>query len=300
VKDGPVDFHIHSTFSSDGDFSPRQLAVMARENGFAAYCISDHDTVAAYPQAVEDGLAEGVEVVPSMEVTTLYQGREFHCLLPLLDWTHPIVDHIARYVSDARWVEARERVELLRTKAGLDITWAEVEVKAGTTPPLGVFIAQVVLERPASRRHPKLAKYYDVGRVPRPLQQFYVDFFTLDKEAYVPKRHIPLYEVLETAPASGAVPVLSHPGAYFQNATPEDLKDLRDHGLEGLEVFTSYHDEDQTRFFEAQARALDLVATAGSDFHGQVKPHVPFGLIKDGHYGMIDALRKRRRGAYGV
>ena len=62
------------------------------------------------------------------------------------------------------------------------------------------------------------------------------------KPAFVPKRHIPLLEVLETAPASGAVPVLSHPGAYFENATPEDLKDLQAHGLDGLEVFTSYHD----------------------------------------------------------
>ena len=248
MKDGLVDFHIHSTFSSDGEFSPAELAVMARENGFAAYCISDHDTVAAYPQAVEDGRREGVEVVPSMEVTTLYDGREFHCLLPFLDWTHPVVGRIARHVSEARWLEARERVELLN-KHGLDISWEEVAAKAGTTPPLGVFIAQVVLDKPESRRDPRLTSYYDpIGR-PRQPKHFYIDFFTEGKPAYTPKGHIPLLEVLESAPASGAVPVLSHPGAYFQNTTREDLVRLKEKGLAGLEVFTSYHTAEQTALF---------------------------------------------------
>jgi hypothetical protein len=234
-----------------------------------------------------------------MEVTTVYAGREFHCLLPFLDWTHPVIGRIARHVSEGRWVEARERVDLLR-RFGLDLTWEEVAAKAGQNPPLGVFIAQVLLDKPESRKDPRLAPYYDAAGRPLMPKYFYLDFFVEGKPAFVPKRHIPLLEVLETAPASGAVPVLSHPGAYFENATPEDLKDLRGHGLEGLEVFTSYHDEAQTLFFAEQARVLNLVATAGSDFHGRVKPHVPFGLIKDGHYGMISALRKRRKGDHGL
>ena len=180
------------------------------------------------------------------------------------------------------------------------MTAANPAARAGATPPLGVFIAQVLLDKPESLRDPRLSKYYDAAGRPLMPKYFYLDFFLEGKPAFVPQRHIPLFDVLETAPNAGAVPVLSHPGAYFENATPEDLKDLRERGLEGLEVYTSYHDEAQTRFFGEQARALDLVATAGSDFHGRVKPHVPFGLIKDGHYGMISALRKRRRGEHGI
>ncbi len=298
MTEGYVDLHIHSTFSSDGDFTPRQLVEMARDNGFAAISISDHDSVAAYPEVVEAGRAAGVEIIPSMEVTTTYDDREFHCLLPLLDWAHPVVRRIAAHVSDWRWIEARERVDLLR-HFGLDIEWEEVAAKAGRTPPLGVTIAQALLEKPGSRKDPRLAKYYDGSGRPLPPKFFYLDYFIAGRPAYVPKNHIPLLEVLDLAPESGAVPVLSHPGAYFENATPADLKSLRERGLEGLEVYTSYHDEAQTRFFAEAARELDLVATAGSDFHGRVKPQVPFGLIIDGHYGMITALRKRRRGAHG-
>lgn len=294
MKPGFVDLHIHSTVSSDGEFTPAQIVAMAREAGFVAVSFADHDTVAAYPEAIEVGRAADVEVVPGMEVTTTYEGREFHCLLPLLDWTHPAIARISSFVSDGRWIEARERVENLR-RLGLDLTWEEVEAAVGGTPPLGVRIAQILLDKPESRRDPRLAAYYDEAGRPRAPKHFYIDFFMEGKPAFARKRHIPLLDVLEQAPASGAVPVLSHPGAYFQNTTRADLARLRDRGLEGLEVYTSYHDEAQTRFYAEAARDFDLVATAGSDFHGRVKPQVPFGLIRDGHYGMMTALRSRRR-----
>jgi hypothetical protein len=105
---------------------------------------------------------------------------------------------------------------------------------------------------------------------------------------------MPLLEVLALAPEAGAVTVLSHPGAYFQNTTREDLVDLKARGLVGLEVFTTYHDEAQTGRYAGIAAELDLVATAGSDFHGGVKPHVPFGAVRAGGPAMVEALRERR------
>ncbi len=294
MKPGFVDFHIHSTFSSDGEFTPAQIVAMARAAGFVAVSFSDHDTTAAYPAAIETGRAADVEIVPGMEVTAMYDGREFHCLLPLLDWTHPAIARISGYVNDGRWIEARERVDNLR-RLGFDLSWEEVEAAVGGTPPLGVRIAQILLDKPGSRRDPKLRPFYDEAGRPIAPKHFYIAYFMEGKPAFAPKRHIPLLDVLDLAPASGAVPVLSHPGAYFQNTTRADLAKLRARGLEGLEVYTSYHDEAQTRFFAEAARDFDLVATAGSDFHGRVKPQVPFGLIRDGHYGMIDALRSRRR-----
>ena len=83
---GLVDFHVHSNRSCDGDFSPAELVGFAAARGFQAISIADHDTVAAYPEVVEDGRKAGVEIIPGIEVTTLYDGREFHLLLPFVDW----------------------------------------------------------------------------------------------------------------------------------------------------------------------------------------------------------------------
>jgi len=294
VTNGPVDLHIHSNRSSDGDFPPAELVRRAAAEGFAAISIADHDTVAAYPEAVEEGRAAGVEVVPSMEVTALYEDREFHCLLPFLDWTSPVIAAIAGRVSKGRYVEAEERVANLR-RLGFDLTWEEILAASPAAAPLGVTIARILLEKPGSADVPALRPYFDGDAVrPRGPSHFYRDYFMEGKPAFVPKRHIPLVEVLEKAPETGAVPVLAHPGAYFQNTTRQDLAFLRERGLQGVEVFTSYHENGQVAYYGAAARDLDLVPTAGSDFHGRVKPHVEFGSIRDGGYWMIEALRERR------
>jgi len=293
---GFVDLHIHSRFSSDADFSPAELVEMARAAGFAAISITDHDTTAAYPGAIEAAAGTGVEMVPGMEVTTLYDGREFHLLLPYLDWTSPVIARIAERVSSGREVEARERVAAL-SELGIALTWDEVEAASPAAPPLGVTIAQILLDKPASKAVPALRKYYENPGRTWAASLFYRDYFMEGRPAFVPKRHIALLDVLDLAPASGAVPVLAHPGAYFENATRDDIAALKGRGLAGLEVFTSYHTPEQTAHYRGLASELDLVATAGSDFHGRIKPHVRFGDIRDGGREVLDGLLARRRPA---
>jgi predicted metal-dependent phosphoesterase TrpH len=289
-----VDLHIHSNRSSDGDFSPAELLGMARTNGFAVISIADHDTVAAYPEAVLISEGSGVEVVPSMEVTTLFEGREFHVLLPFLEWDSPVVEKISARVTEGRWLEARERVEKLRA-LDIGIAWDEVEAGSRGTAPLGVKIAQILLDKPESRANQDFRKYYHHGSEPEPVpSRFYQDFFLEGKPACAKKHHIALLDVLDMAPGARAVPVLAHPGAYFQNTTAGDLAKLKARGLVGVEVYTSYHDERQTVYYTGLARTLDLVPTAGSDFHGRVKSHVAFGSVKDGRPWMVDELRTRR------
>ena len=291
---GYVDLHIHSDRSSDGTYAPAELVRLAAANGFAAISIADHDTVAAYPEAIEAADGSGVEVVPSMEVTTLFDDREFHLLLPFADWASPVIGRIGECVSKGRLIEARERVEKLRG-IGLAITWEEVEAASRSTPPLGVTIAQILLDKPGSKDDPALKKYFEGEALQWAPYHFYRDYFMEGRPAFVTKRHIALLEVLEMAPEAGAVPVLAHPGAYFENATREDLVRLKERGLAGLEVYTSYHQPEQTAFYAGLAGELDLVPTAGSDFHGRIKPHVFFGYIKDGGVWMVEELRKRRR-----
>ena len=288
-----VDFHIHSNRSCDGDFSPRAIVRFAKDKGFKAISIADHDTVAAYPDAVEYGKKVGVEVIPGIEVTTLYGGREFHLLLPFVDWRSADLRAIISRMTESRLAEARERVDKLRER-GLDLTWDEVWDKSQACPPLGVKIAQILLEKPESGGNPILGKYFEEENRLQGPYVFYQDYFMEGKPAYVPKRHVPLLEVLAAAPRTGGVPVLSHPGAYFQQTTREDLEVLCERGLAGIEVYTSYHTAEQVAAYRRMAEDMGLVPTAGSDFHGKIKPHVAFGALTEGKYWMVEELRKRR------
>jgi hypothetical protein len=291
--DGQVDLHIHSSKSSDGSFTPFHLLKLAKEQGLRAISISDHDTVEAYPEALESSSRLGVELIPSVELTTLFAGREFHLLLPFVHWESRPLKRILNKVSQARVEEAKERIAKLRT-LGFDITLEEVNRKTKSTPPLGVTIAQVLIDKGEKEKNPALEKYYRGQNLYFAPYLFYKDYFMAGGPAFVPKRTMGLVDVLGFLAKDGAVPVLAHPGAYFERATKDDLATLKESGLAGLEVYSSYHDSEQIRFYKGLSEELDLVATAGSDFHGRIKPHIPFGAIKEGNYRMVEELKKRR------
>jgi predicted metal-dependent phosphoesterase TrpH len=293
---GRIDLHVHSDKSSDGDFTPGELVGFAREHGMRAISIADHDTVAAYPEAVEAGGRAGLEVIPSMEVTSVFAGREFHILLPFVDWTAPAVRRIVDKQTECRKVETGERVEKIR-RLGFDLTMDEIEAKSNGAAVLGVKIAQILLENPANERRPALAPFYRPENRSHAPYLFYKEYFAEGRPAYVPKRFIGSLEVLAAAPEAGSAPVLAHPGAYFQRTTADDARLLAENGLAGLEVYNFYHTGEQTAFYRDLAEELGLVATAGSDFHGRIKPHVAFGALAEGDYGMVERLRERRRGA---
>ena len=288
-----VDLHIHSNKSSDGDVSPYDIVQLAKEEGLRAISISDHDTVSAYPEALYYGKEAGVEIIPNIELTTLYEKREFHLLLPFVDTSNDILNEIVNKVAEGRLDEARQRVQKLK-ELEFDITWEEVIEQSGGQPPLGVKIAQILLKKQEKSGNFRIKKYFDSKNRDFAPYFFYKDYFMEAKPAYVPKRNINLLDILEIAPKMGGVPVLAHPGSYFMQVKEKDLIILKEKGLQGLEVYTSYHDISQTETYKSMAEKLDLVPTAGSDFHGAIKPHIPFGFIKDGRYWMVDELRKRK------
>jgi predicted metal-dependent phosphoesterase TrpH len=88
--------------------------------------------------------------------------------------------------------------------------------------------------------------------------------------------------------------VLAHPGAPFQQVTRDDLRVLKGFGLQGIEVYTSYHEKSISEYYKDLAAELDLIPTAGSDFHGRIKPQVLFGSLNGGGYWMVKELEKRR------
>jgi predicted metal-dependent phosphoesterase TrpH len=288
-----VDLHIHSSRSSDGDFSPTQIVHMAKEKGLRAISITDHDSVAAYPEALDIGEEIGLEVIPGVELTTLFTDREFHLLILFVDWEKTIVKELVREVAERRFSEAKKRVNKLQ-KLGFSIEWEDVLKEAAPHPPLGVTIAETVLKKAEKNADPLLEKYQnDANRMYAPYL-FYKDYFADGRPASVPRQNVNLEDVLALTPRMDGVPVLAHPGAPFVKVTKEDLGILKGLGLQGLEVYTSYHDDSMAAFYKKLAVELDLVPTAGSDFHGRIKPQVPFGSLNNGGYWIVEELRKRR------
>ncbi|WP_153944805.1 PHP domain-containing protein, partial [Acinetobacter baumannii] len=50
------------------------------KNGLTALGITDHDTIAALPEALEEGRREGIEIVPGVEISAVHEGKDVHVL----------------------------------------------------------------------------------------------------------------------------------------------------------------------------------------------------------------------------
>ncbi len=73
------DFHIHST-ASDGDLSPKQIIIAAKESGIDIIAITDHNTTNGIKEAAETGMLYGVSVIPAIELSTRFHNNRIHLL----------------------------------------------------------------------------------------------------------------------------------------------------------------------------------------------------------------------------
>jgi predicted metal-dependent phosphoesterase TrpH len=136
------------------------------------------------------------------------------------------------------------------------------------------------------RRPPKdVAPYFHFDR----------DLLSHGKPAYFPVKRMSPADAVAVIRAAGGAAVFAHPGDRFRLPQDENVfADLAAAGLAGIEAYCSYHNDEQGPAFEALARKLGLVATAGSDFHGPaVKPHVALGGVAHNGYAIVAELRAR-------
>ena len=65
-----IDLHVHSN-ASDGTLSPAAVVALAAEKGLAAIALTDHDTIAGIPQAIDAARGLPIEIIPGIELLSL-------------------------------------------------------------------------------------------------------------------------------------------------------------------------------------------------------------------------------------
>jgi predicted metal-dependent phosphoesterase TrpH len=261
-----IDLHLHSTFS-DGSLTPGALAEAAAARGVTVAACTDHDSFAGSAEfrAAFEGL--GGRAVAGCEVSATWKGHEVHCLV----YATSRADLVARVRSHhARRLAWFHRSVDVVAEAGIPLTRAAVESAVGPdrVPYYGVFL-RLFLEAAAGDRRFAGHRADDLMALQR-------QWFEPGRPFYVEEPAGPhLADVLGWARDAGGVPVLAHPGRLLLGAPDPgaELRTLRDAGLAGLEVRTTWHDTAQVEALAALCAEHRLAATAGSDFHGtDVKP----------------------------
>ncbi len=265
-----VDLHTH-TYFSDGSLSPEELVEEAMWRGLSAVALTDHDSVEGLPRAQAASTQAGLELVPGVELSCAYEGRELHLLGLFIAPTPALTNRLTRMRAgrEKRMLEMIERL----TAMGIKIDPAELP-----RSPDGAI------------GRPHLARLLIAKGVVHSLGEAFARYLGDNGPAYVPKQRFAAAEGVAMLQEAGGVVVVAHPGA---SGLLDDLPALADLGIDGCEAYYPRHArEDEARIVRF-CLERGLAVCGGSDFHGNDEGPA-LGVPRVG-YEVLEGLRKRRR-----
>lgn len=258
-----LDLQVHSTVS-DGRHAPRDVVLMARDAGIATLSLTDHDAVAGIDEAAAVAQEVGIRLIPGIEFSV--EDRGAHILGYGIDYKRSALLGVLEESQRTRKDAARETVENLK-RAGFAMEWEDVLREAGGASVIArPHLARAALNRPENRE-----KLKGVGTV----HDFIQAYLTDENPNYVKRRAISAHDAIALIHRIGGAAVWSHPAVHFRDggagldseALERFLCQLLDSGLDGIEVFSAAHAEDDVEYLESLASKYGIARAAGSDFH---------------------------------
>ena len=267
-----IDLHVHST-CSDGTYTPTQLVDYAIEKGLSAFALTDHDSVDGIKEALS--YAEALrsqlpieqrdtvpEIIPGIELSSEYQGRDIHVLGLYIDPEQKtFAEHLKSFV-ESRHNRNRKMCAKLRER-GIDITYEAL---------LEMFPGSVITRAHYGKY--MLEKGY-ISSIKEAFQRYIGD----RGPCFIPREKITPAQAVELILQAGGIPILAHPILYgMGNASLEQLiAELKAEGLRGIEAIYSTYSPADERQIRSLAEKYDLLLSGGSDFHGSNKPGLDLG-----------------------
>lgn len=277
-----IDLHVHST-RSDGTYTPKELVDYAVLKGLKAFALTDHDTVDGldeaiqYAEALRQKQAENLqaaacdkaackhipEVIPGIEFSTEYQGRDIHIVGLYIDYKDKEFTRYLQSFIDSRTLRNQKMCRLL-TEAGIDISYDKL---------LEEFPGSVI-----TRAH--YAKYMLNHGYIKSIKEAFERYVGDNCPYFVPREKVTPAQAVELTLKAGGVPILAHPILYHMSDARLDklVAELTESGLMGIEAIYSTYCAADERKIRNVAKKYKLLISGGSDFHGSNKPGLDLGV----------------------
>lgn len=274
-----LDLHMHSNVSNDGEYSPSELMELCYKNGLKTVALADHNSVRGIKEAKEAAEKLGLEFITGIELDCQFEGTNLHLLGYGIDQTVSDFEINEKDVLSKEQAASSKRIKLVKD-LGIYFEIEKVMELAIEGVVTGEMIAEVAFEDKRNENNELLKPYRKGGeRSDNPYVNFYWDFCSQGKPAYVPVDFISLSEAIKLIKKAGGIAILAHPGANIKQ-DKNKLEGIIACGIDGIEVYSSYHDEDTINFYRNQTEKFNLIKTIGSDFHGKTKPSIRYGSMK--------------------
>ena len=256
-----MDLHAHTT-RSDGVLAPATLIADAFAVGVRQFALTDHDTLAGYRDVVASGaVPPGMTLIPGVEINALvtrdlglWEG-ELHILGFGMDPDDEAFEAAMAGQRDQRRVRFGRTIDLLR-ELGLPIDDQVAALDPTDDDALG---------------RPTIARALIEAGFASSVEDAFARIIGHGSPGYVRREGLGPEDAIRVIRAAGGVPVLAH----FREAPGriDLLRELMDVGLAGLEVHYRSFDIATTAVVGEVATRLGLLATGGSDYHGDLGPY---------------------------
>ncbi len=262
-----IDLHLHSIYS-EGDLSPRQIISRAKKENLVVVSLADHNVINGVEEAMKEGKKKNIIVIPGVEIYTEFQGKKLHLLGYNFSLTHDKLNNLL-YKSQIHHLEWAKKSLRKMANLGFQIDFTELDKMK--TKYCGFRHLKTIVEKYPLNLKKMTAEIKPQFTEPT-LFEFINFYFAEGKPAYMPDINMPITtpEAIAAITSAGGFPVLAHPGQQLSWQDDHLISKLKKIGLRGLEVLSPYHNWHQTEHYQKLANDLDLVATGGSDFHGDL------------------------------
>ncbi len=269
-----IDLHVHST-KSDGTLTPTELVNYAIEKGLSAFALTDHDTtdgidealeaVGKHNEAIANGEIQGLplEIIPGIEFSTEYLGKDIHILGLYIDYNSPVFKNKIQEFVDSRILRNRKMCASLASD-GIDITYEKL-----------------LAENPnavVTRSH--YAKYLLNHGYTTSMKEAFERYIGDHAKHYIPREKITPMQAVELINEVNGLAFLAHPTLYHlsDHNLEELIRQLKDVGLAGIEAVYSTYTQGEEAQMRKFASKYDLLISGGSDFHGTIKPKLDLAV----------------------
>ena len=266
-----ADLHMH-TYYSDGTSSPAEVVAEAVRAGLVCISITDHDTVEGIVPTREAAKTVNLEVISGIELSSEIDGKDVHILGYCIDETHKTLLEIIKEAQGARVARMHKMIEKLKEMGVNNIQFEEV--------------SQLTQSKSLGRPH--LAALLKQKGWVSDIAQAFNKYLGEGCPAYVPKYKLTPYEAIALIRKIGGVAVLAHPMITNKD---ELIRSLVEGGLQGLEVYYPNCPTVTCEYYAKLAQKYKLIATGGSDAHGQAKTNTFIGKAKI-PYEIVEELKK--------
>lgn len=243
-----ADLHIHTSYS-DGKLNPDEIIDIAKEKGLNVIGVTDHDNIEGSQAMLERSGRHGIEVIPGIELSADYHGKEIHLLGYYMNFkNHALVEHL-KLIKNLR-IRRIDKMIVKLKGLGVNINSAELFEKYSSSCSVGrPHLANEILEK---------------GYV-KNFQTAFNRYLGDNKPAFVRKENLNFEIIIELIKVSGGLSFVAHPGSYFRESA---LVELKKAGISGIEVYHPSHNITHNKKYMKFVKEHNLLAVGGSDFHG--------------------------------